>query len=332
MGYSKSVYHAARELLADRKQTAEQKARRRTEEIYAKLPRVRELEKQISTAGIRAARAVVEGESSSVRLEKLRDENLALQRELSELLKSNGYSESATEPDYSCKKCGDTGFVESNGKTVMCQCFKQALYKCACDELNRTAPLSLSTFDSFSVDLYDKNTDPEYGLSPQKHMSKVLAFCKSYAEGFDKNSRSLLMTGRTGLGKTHLSLAIANEVIKKGFGVIYVSAPILMNRLEAAHFSKTDDNDAELLNVLYDCDLLIIDDLGTEFTTQFSVSTLYNIFNSRLLSGKPVIINTNLDLIALEKLYSERFVSRICGNAQKLTFIGKDIRVKKREF
>ncbi|MBQ1506929.1 MAG: ATP-binding protein [Ruminococcus sp.] len=331
MGYSKSVYRAARERLADKRQNAELEARRRRNQIYSSVPRIKELEKEISTAGIRAARAVVEGKGSTEELEKLRDENLALQRELSELLKANGLSEKSLEPQYSCEKCSDTGYIEQNGRTVMCPCFKRALVTCACEELNRTAPLSLSTFESFSTDLYGRGVDPEFGLSPYTHMSRVLNFCKSYAEGFGEDSQNLLMTGRTGLGKTHLSLAIANEVIKKGFGVIYVSAPNLISRLEAAHFSRSENSaESDLLGMVYDCDLLIIDDLGTEFSSQFSVSSLYNIFNSRLLSKKPVIINTNLDLIALEKQYSERFVSRICGSAQKLTFIGNDIRVRKK--
>ena len=159
-------------------------------------------------------------------------------------------------------------------------------------------------------------------------MSKILRYCKSYADNFTKNSESILMKGATGLGKTHLSLAIANEVIKKGYGVIYVSAPSLMQKLEKLYFSRDDDNSA--IDMLIECDLLIIDDLGTEFHGQLSVSQMYNIFNSRMLANKPVIINTNLSLRELEKIYTERFVSRIIGNAQKLDFLGSDIRVRKK--
>ena len=137
------------------------------------------------------------------------------------------------------------------------------------------------------------------------------------------------MKGRTGLGKTHLSLAIAGEVLKRGYGVIYVSAPALLQKLEKEYFSRTG-GDTSSFDMLTDCDLLIIDDLGAEFRTQFSVSQIYNILNSRLLQHKPVIISTNLSMQELEKNYSERFVSRINGAAQKLDFVGKDLRVRKR--
>ena len=327
MGYSSSVYKAAADRLFDRRIKAERDADGRRMVIYEKLPRTKELEKQISKCGIKAARAVIKGENVVSELEKLRDQNLSMQKELKEILISGGYDENAFEPDYSCKKCGDTGYYEENGKTLVCSCMKQALIACACEELNRTAPLTLSTFDTFSLDYYDKAEDTSIGISPYNQMCKILKYCKSYAENFSKNSESILMKGATGLGKTHLSLAIANEVIKKGFGVIYVSAPSLMQRLEKQYFSRNDDS---AINMLLECDLLIVDDLGTEFHGQFSVSQMYNIFNSRMLSNKPLIINTNLTKRELEKIYTERFVSRISGNAQKLDFLGNDIRVRKK--
>ncbi len=327
MGYSSSVYKAAADRLFDRRIKAERDADRRRMAIYEKLPRTKELENQISKCGIKAARAVIKGGNVVSEIEKLRDQNLSMQKELKEILISGGYDENAFEPDYSCKKCGDTGYYEENGKTLVCSCMKQALIACACEELNRTAPLTLSTFDTFSLDYYDKAEDTSIGISPYNQMCKILKYCKSYAENFSKNSESILMKGATGLGKTHLSLAIANEVIKKGFGVIYVSAPSLMQRLEKQYFSRNDDS---AINMLLECDLLIVDDLGTEFHGQFSVSQMYNIFNSRMLSNKPLIINTNLTMRELEKIYTERFVSRISGNAQKLDFLGNDIRVRKK--
>ena len=135
-----------------------------------------------------------------------------------------------------------------------------------------------------------------------------------------------MMRGATGLGKTHLSLAIANEVIQNGFGVIYVSAPMLVSSLEKSHFKYDYDTEEETINSLVTCDLLIIDDLGTEFQSSYSTSTIYNIFNSRLLNRKPTIMNTNLTLKDLEKSYSPRFVSRVMGNCAKIDFLGRDIR------
>lgn len=328
MGYSSSVYKTAADRLFERRLKAERYADRRRKAIYSEIPRVKELEKEISACGIKAARAVIKGDDVQPEIEKLRDKNLAMQKELKDLLASNGYSENVFEPHYICKKCGDTGYYDENGKTLVCSCLKNMLVACACEELNRTAPLALSTFDSFSLDYYDKREDPDLGTSPYIQMSKILAYCRNYAEKFRKNSESLLMKGATGLGKTHLSLAIANEVIKKGFGVIYASAPSLMTRLEKSYFSKSDDDSA--LNMLIESDLLIIDDLGTEIHGQFSVSLLYNIFNSRMLLNKPIIINTNLTMRELEKIYTERFVSRINGNARKLDFLGDDIRIRRK--
>ena len=328
MGYSSSVYKTAADRLFERRLKAERDADRRRKAIYSEIPRVKELEKEISACGIKAARAVIKGDNVQPEIEKLRDKNLAMQKELKDLLASNGYSKNVFEPHYICNKCGDTGYYDENGKTLVCSCLKNMLVACACEELNRTAPLALSTFDSFSLDYYDKREDPDLGTSPYIQMSKILAYCRNYAEKFRKNSESLLMKGATGLGKTHLSLAIANEVIKKGFGVIYASAPSLMTRLEKSYFSNSDDDSA--LNMLIESDLLIIDDLGTEIHGQFSVSLLYNIFNSRMLSNKPIIINTNLTMRELEKIYTERFVSRINGNARKLDFLGDDIRIRRK--
>lgn len=328
MGYSSSVYKTAADRLFERRLKAEKEADRRKAEIYKKLPRTKELEKEISRCGIQAARAVISGGEITEEMKNLRDSNLAMQSELTEILSSNGYDKNVFEPSYSCKKCNDTGYYEENGRTLVCNCLKQTLVSCACEELNRTAPLSLSTFKSFSLDYYEKEKDLKTGISPFNHMSKILRYCQNYAENFTKNSESILMKGATGLGKTHLSLAIANKVITKGFGVIYVSAPSLMQKLEKQYFSNNDENSA--LDMLVECDLLIVDDLGTEFKSQLSVSLMYNIFNSRMLANKPVIINTNLNLRELEKFYTERFVSRIIGNAQKLDFLGSDIRVRKK--
>lgn len=329
MGYSSSVYKAAADKLFERRLKAEKDVDKRRSEIYSKIPRAEEIEKLISTCGIKAAKAVVRGGDVVSEMEALRDQNLALQNELSNLLVQYGYPADVFEPHYYCKKCKDTGYYDVNGKTVVCSCLKNALVACACAELNRNAPLSLSTFETFSLDYYDKNEDAQIGTSPYKQMNRILNYCKNYANNFEKNSESILMKGATGLGKTHLSLAIANEVIKKGYGVIYSSAPTLMTRLEKNFFSNGSKDDSTE-NMLLECDLLIVDDLGTEFHGQFSISQLYNIFNSRMLSNKPIIINTNLTMRELEKIYNERFVSRISGNAQKLDFLGKDIRIRKK--
>lgn len=328
MGYSSSVYKAASDTLHERRLNAEKAAERRKEEVYKRFPRVKELEKQISMGGIKTARAVLAGGDVKEAVSKLRDQNLAMQAEVKRILTDNGYPANYFEPKYFCKKCEDKGYYDTNGKTVRCSCMKSALVTCACAELNRYAPLSLSTFESFDLEYYDKSINPKVKTSPYEHMSKVFRFCQNYADNFSKNSESILMSGETGLGKTHLSLAIANEVIKKGYGVVYASAPPIISKLEKEYFSS--DKDDSLFSMLADCDLLIIDDLGTEFYSQFAVSQFYNLFNSRMLSNKPIIINTNLTITELKEKYTDRFVSRICGNARQLDFLGRDIRIRRK--
>ena len=221
MGYSNSVYKAASDILHERRLNAEKAAERRKEEVYERFPRVKELEKQISMGGIKTARAVLAGGDVKKAVSKLRDQDLAMQAEVKRILTDNGYPANYFEPKYFCKKCEDKGYYDINGKTVRCSCMKSALVTCACAELNRYAPLSLSTFESFDLEYYDKSINPKVKTSPYEHMSKVFRLCQNYADNFSKNSESILMSGETGLGKTHLSLAIANEVIKKGYGVVY---------------------------------------------------------------------------------------------------------------
>ena len=327
MGYSSNVYKKAADRLAQRKIRAEREADERRQEIYRLLPRAEELQKGITSSGIKAARAVIGGGDVKKEMERLRGENLAMQSELASLLQSNGYREDVFEPDYRCKRCSDTGYYDENGRTLVCPCLRQTLAECACEELNRFAPLSLSTFETFRLEYYSTDRDSN-GLVPREHMEKVLRFCKGYAYNFHPGARGLLMCGATGLGKTHLSLAIANEVIKRGYGVIYVSAPSVIEQFEKRMRSWGESN--ELLDMVNDCDLLIIDDLGTEYKNQFSVAHIYNLINSRLLAHKAIIISTNLSMKELESHYSNRLVSRLNGEVEKLNFLGRDIRVAKK--
>lgn len=328
MGYSKEIYRATKAKMEDRRTTAERRAEAVREEVYRRVPRIEELEREISSCGILAVRAVLNGGDVKTTTQELRNKSLAMQSEVRNLLVKNGYNENCFEPQYNCKNCNDTGYIEKDGKTVYCPCFKRLLVATACEELNRTAPLRLSTFESFDLNMYSHEVERESGVSPYDKMQKIFNYCVQYARTFTPDSKTLLLRGGTGLGKTHLSLAIANEVTKRGYGVIYVSAPMLMSTLSNMHFSK-EENDAEYLDMLTKCDLLIIDDLGTEFSTQFSTTQFYNLCNSRMLLKKPLIINTNLSISELEKSYSSRFVSRIYGEGVRLNFVGDDIRLKK---
>lgn len=323
MGYGKEIHIKAEERLSRRRQKATYDAENRREKIYKQIPRVKEIEAMLTRTGIAAAKAVIAGSDTKSELIRLKDENLKLQGELKVLLVQNGYTLADLEEQYICPMCKDRGYID--GK--MCQCMKTLLRDIAFQELNSLSPLALSSFDTFNLNYYS-NTPDKDGNVPRARLEKFYNFCKSYAERFNGTGKSILMEGGTGLGKTHLSLAIAQRVIDRGFGVIYCSAPNILHVLEKEHFSR--DPISKTLRHLEDCDLLILDDLGTEFTTQFTTSCIYNLINTRISREKPTIVNTNLSLYELKKVYSERFVSRMIGEHIYLEFIGEDVRIVKR--
>ncbi len=326
MGYSKEIYAEAVAEMEKRKLLSEQELDQRRMILYAKSPRADRIERELVKISVAAGKAVLSGSDIKTQLEQLKQKSLALQNELDGILKSFDYPLNYLEPWYQCEKCRDTGYID--GK--MCSCMKNLLRQTAYEQLNRISPLSLCSFESFSPDYYSQDTIAMAGRSTYDYMKAVLKYCKDYAKSFSEDSESLLFQGGTGLGKTHLSLSIAQSVIDKGYGVIYVSAPNILSRLETMQFggrSFEKVNEEQLLN---DCDLLIIDDLGTEFTTKFTVSTIYNIINTRLNSAKPTIISTNLQLKEMQTIYGTRMVSRIVGMLRKVDFYGSDIRQLKR--
>jgi len=318
MPYPKELYKEADRRIAARREKAENDARRRHDALASGNAALSAIENQMAKTGMEIARAVLSGGDVASQIELLKRRNLQLQEQLKALLASNNLPQGYLEPVYTCKICADTG---SSGGSY-CVCKRQLLKELACEQLNAQAPMALSSFSNFRLDLYP--ADSQTGVSPRAQMSRVLDCCKKYAREFSLKSGGLLMYGKTGLGKTHLSLAIANEVIAKGFGVVYGSAQMLLNKLQKEHFSRENGGDTE--GLLTGADLLILDDLGAEFTTQFTVSAIYNLLNSRMLTGKPTIINTNLTFKELDERYGERIVSRLSGNYKSLLFIGRDMR------
>lgn len=321
-GYSREVYADAEAVLQQRRRAAEDTAARNRNIFYLRFPQARDLERQLSATAVKAAKAVLGGTNAREALERLKTENRSLQEQLADLLGKAGLAPDALEPRYACSRCNDTGFVDGR----MCSCMKTLLREQAYARLNALTPLALSTFESFTLDYYPQEASGS-GRSPRETMREILANCRKYAETFSLSSQNLLMQGSTGLGKTHLSLAIANEVIQKGFGVIYCSVSSILSKLEAEHFGREENGDTETL--LQNCDLLILDDLGTEFKSSFFASTAYAILNARLLTKKPTIISTNLSMRELQDRYSDRFASRIAGSYVRFLFVGHDNRVQK---
>lgn len=326
MGYSPEIYYEAKKTMENRRLMAEQELDDRRDRLYAKEPRVQMIERELVHISVAAAKSVFSGGDKHAELNELKEKSLALQNELQNILKNNNLPEDYLEPGYQCKECRDTGYIDGR----MCQCMKHLVRQTAYEELNRISPLSLCSFESFSADYYSKEKTAAGDMSEYDYMSKVYRFCKRYAQQFDEYSEGMLFAGKTGLGKTHLSLAIAQTVIENGYGVIYVSAPNILSRLESNQFSGRSVERTEDEQLLQECDLLIIDDLGTEFVTKFTQAAIYNIINTRLNSGKPVIISTNYSTKELEDIYGNRMVSRIVGVLRKIEFFGSDIRQKKK--
>lgn len=316
MAYSKETYKKAEQELAQRRSRALAERENHHRIAVETVPEILEAEEKMSRAGLATIKAVGMGAADAKEyIQKLSEINLEAQAQRRLLLKSNGFPEDWLDVHYTCKKCEDKGFVSG----IMCGCFKELLKSIEYEKLCSKLPVGNCRFDNFKLDYYPDGA----GTSPKKRMESVLNYCKAYAADFSRRSPSLLLYGKTGLGKTHLSLAIAGNAVEEGYGVIYSSAQNLFNKLEKDKFGKADANTEESI---LDCDLLIIDDLGAEFTTQFTVSALYNIVNSRELESKPTIISTNLMPEQLTKAYGERIASRILSNYVMLYFDGSDIR------
>lgn len=327
MKYSSQAYGKAAQELQRRRDQAEYTRKKRREEVYAKIPALATLEQSISSASLSVIKAIGMGENAQEYIDTLAAQNLAAQAQRHTLLVQAGYPEDYLQIHYVCGDCQDSGFL--NGR--MCSCHKDLLRALAFEQLSEFSPVKHSGFDAFSLSYYPNSTDPEMGVSPREHMQKILSFCKDYAQEFDLSAPSLLFQGETGLGKTHLSLAIAGQVVNQGYGVVYGSAQNLLSKLEREKFSYQREQFGETEQTLLDCDLLILDDLGAEFTTQFTVASIYNIINTRLLKELPVIISTNLSSQEMEQKYSKRITSRVISCYIPFLFLGKDIRQLKRE-
>ena len=325
MGYARQVYTQAENELNRRRTTAQDKAQRRLENFYAVCPEAEDVRRRIASTASRAAMAVLRSGNARETMEALKNENLSLQKQFADLLAAHGLTRADIEPQYTCKRCEDTGYVDGR----ICSCYRSLLKQIAYENLNRISPLTLSSFEDFSL-LYYSDVSVNGERSDREQMRNIYDFCRRYADNFKKDSGNLFFTGATGLGKTHLSLAIAAEAINKGFGVVYGTAQTFAFSLERERFTRTEESAGDTLDLLNDCDLLIIDDLGMEISSSYITATIYNVIDTRITLKKPTIISTNLSMQELEKRYNERFTSRIIGFYDRLIFRGKDIRMKKK--
>ncbi len=311
----------------DRDQRREMQQRRR-EEIFAHSPRLRQVERELSATMSRIiSSALRHGTDPQSAVDVLREENLRLQEEKRTLLQQLGLSADALDEQPACALCGDTGY---RGESV-CPCLKQYYTRAQQKELSRMLDLGSQSFDTFSLDWYPDTMMPGRAVTYRQHMEeKVLTYCQEFAMAFGRRDGNLLLFGSPGLGKTHLSAAIAREVSGKGYSVVYDTAAHVFERFEAQKFGREDEDAAADVSRFLNCDLLILDDLGTELTTAFVQSAFYQLVNTRLMEKKSTIISTNLRPSELAQRYSAQIASRIEGEYQLLPFLGEDIRKLKK--
>ena len=323
MGYSAEVVRRARERLAQAREDRESENRQHLAQAYAAVPRIREIDMQLRrTMAMAAQAAFLQGSDGRAEMDSIREQNLQLQRERARLAAEH-FEEGFLDDTPLCDRCGGSGYLG----TQMCECLAEL---CRQEQKKEISVLSGSKehFAQFRLDYYPDRIDPTLGVNIRSVMEKTYQNCKRYALTFSEKSGNLLFSGDTGLGKTFLSACVARTVADRGYSVVYESAGHLFSNLERAKFSGDEQarQDSQKYTV---CDLLIIDDLGTEMPGQFTTAALYSLINDRLLSGKAMIVSTNLTVDDLSRRYSPQIASRLRGSFTRVAFLGDDIRVKK---
>lgn len=326
MAYDGKIMRRALEKYEEDRRAREERYQERRESVFRRSPRLREIDRELrSVMGRLVAVTFQRGVDPAAEVARLREENLRLQQERRALLERLGLTADCLEERPACPLCGDTGY--RNGRA--CRCLRNYYAREQQRELSRMLDLGSQSFDTFSLDWYSEECNPALGISARENMDWVCRTCRRYAENFETVSGNLLLTGRPGLGKTHLSAAIAREVSGAGWSVVYDTAGHIFRLFEDQKFGR-EEGEEDVERVLR-CDLLILDDLGTELTTAFVQSALYQIVNTRLMERRPTILSTNLMPDELAQRYSPQVASRIEGEYQLLPFVGEDIRRLKKE-
>ena len=312
------LYREALRQTASDRQRAVTLAQRRRQAAVAAIPELEPLEDEIRGLGLRLVQLSAQGAEEEA-LAEARRQRAGAEERLAGLLAQNGYGPGSLEPAYSCPVCKDTGTVDGR----MCPCVGRRARKLRRAEIAAASPLSLCDFDSMELRYYPDEADEATGENIRAQMAETLAFLRNYAEHFDLKSTNLLLWGNAGLGKTHAALAIARTVLDKGFDAVYICAQELFGQLERERFS----DDSPLLEAVLEADLLVLDDLGTEYVSPYVLSCFYNILNTRLLEKRPTVYTTNIvDDKVYEARYTEKIASRLVGSCEAVPFLGRDIR------
>ena len=327
MAYDGKVLRQATLRFDEDKQRRQEQQRQRQQQVYQQCPELESIQREIrGTMGEIIASALRRGTDPLPAIRVIRDKNLSLQRRRAELLAQLGYPEDYLSEKPRCPLCGDTGY-RGDG---LCSCLKKYYAQEQIRELSRMLDIGSQSFDTFELDWYspDRGSLPR---SPRENAQRNLNLCRDFAARFRPGRENLLLFGAPGLGKTFLSACIARVVSEDGFSVVYDTAGHVFSQFESAKFRRDDDGDTagEDVERCMNCDLLILDDLGTEFNSSFFLTNLYSLLNNRLGAKLPTIVTTNItDGALLEKLYTEKISSRLAAFVQ-IQFLGSDIRVQK---
>lgn len=312
----RSIYERAKAQIEARRNNARAEADYRSEIIRDKSPEVAEIDAELSKTGMLIFKTACDGGD----ITPIKERNRALQERRREIIVSLGYPEDYTDLKYTCPECSDSGFVDG---VRMCRCLKELIIKGRIEASAMGRLIETQSFDNFDLSCYS------YDKKVSERMSAILAMAKNYVKNFGKKKENLLLIGPTGTGKTHISTAIARELIHAGYDVIYDSTQNILADFEADRFRNNYGREENKADKYLECTLLIMDDLGTEFGNQFTVSALYNLLNARQNKGLATVISTNLSPEELARKYEDRIYSRIFGSSKILPFEGKDRRVVK---
>lgn len=327
MPYPRAVVEAVEEAYTRKRAAAEDEARRRTAALYEKYPPLKAIDEALAATGPKIFAAAMKGpEGLQERIDALKAENLELQEDRARILALEGFPPDYLDVHYDCAACKDTGVAGG----IICACKVKALRKAAFEASELGSSLKSQTFSTFDLSYYSDKPRAD-GTSDRANMENILKTAKNYVKTFGKAGRgeNLLFMGGTGLGKTHLSSAIAMGVLEGGYDVVYESFLTVCNKAEAATF-RHDGDAADDLERAKTCDLLVIDDLGTEMKSSFTQSVLYELLNTRINAGLAIVASTNLDdLPALKKQYDDRIISRLVGSFRSFRFVGSDVRIQK---
>ena len=323
MKFNSGTASYVKSIFEERQRQAMQDAEKRKQELATKIPEIRRIDERLEKTGILILDEIAKGRCGiEDRIDKVREENESLLLLRKELLEKNGYPENYSDPRYHCPKCLDSGYV--GGKS--CTCLKAEYAKLELERSGLGALVNKQSFENYSIELFDERY--------RERAKKNKEICMRYAENFKAGTNgceNLLFMGSTGLGKTHMSTSVAKVVIEKGYSAVYVSSQNMISDFASLRYGMGNAEEDEKTGAYFDCDLLIIDDLGTELQNQFSVSVIYNVINSRLCNDRAMIISTNLSPEELKNIYAERITSRLFGNFSPLLFEGRDNRMVLKE-